>query len=445
MKKLLFVTDGYPADIFSEKVFVDSDLNSLRPYFQEILLVPIDIFPTKEGYANSLPEGVSVDWSMTKDKVLHSHVRRLIYLFHPFVIKSLYGMLKEAHTLKQWIKGFYQAANIIHISKKIRKILSAHTMTKGDTVLYSMWFRDAAGGLAYLAETGGWRMATRAHTNDLYDRMILFRSSNLRSRLMKSLDYVFTISERGRDYMRSKFPGSSNKIEFLPLGSIRRTADAEQAEAVSDKSPEKTLRFITTARLHPVKCLDLIMDVLDQLAVQLPSYKIMWTLIGDGECKEMLDEKKADLRSTNLKVIFTGALDNKEIQRIYAENPPDWYILMSRSEGLPISICEAMSHKIPIITTHVGDVGELVNNECAILLPAPFKSAGTTTSECNASRSESTVRTKPEEYVKLLLPVVTERALRDKMGAEALERWEENFNAEKLGKRLGELLSNLLG
>jgi glycosyltransferase involved in cell wall biosynthesis len=40
----------------------------------------------------------------------------------------------------------------------------------------------------------------------------------------------------------------------------------------------------------------------------------------------------------------------------------DVYILPSYNEGLPISILEAMSYKLPIISTPVGGITEVVHN-----------------------------------------------------------------------------------
>jgi glycosyltransferase involved in cell wall biosynthesis len=57
---------------------------------------------------------------------------------------------------------------------------------------------------------------------------------------------------------------------------------------------------------------------------------------------------------------FTGALSNQDVLRFYQENAVDLFINVSASEGLPVSIMEAMSFGIPVAATDVGGVGELV-------------------------------------------------------------------------------------
>ena len=48
--------------------------------------------------------------------------------------------------------------------------------------------------------------------------------------------------------------------------------------------------------------------------------------------------------------------------KIYAEKHFDLFINVSESEGIPVSIMEAMSFGIPVIATDVGGTSEIVEN-----------------------------------------------------------------------------------
>ena len=429
-KKLLYITLGYPGDLYSEKSFVEGELKALLKEFDEIVLVPTDNFGWQAGYAEKLPERVSVDKSLCLDKVFASRVRKARYILHPEMLGNLLRMRGEAKSTAQWIKGFFQSANILHVSKIIKKIAARHNMTPRNTVLMSMWFHDAAGALARLGLKEGWHVATHAHTSDLYDDRMLFRSKNLRNRLLNGVDRVFSISKRGTEYMRNRYPDHAHKIATSPLGSTRLF---DVSKLTTDEETSGLLTFATVARVQEVKCHDLILETLWELAALLPHHTVTWEVIGDGEeldaLKALADKKKRD----NFQVIFTGALENKEIQKRFSQHPPQWFLMMSKTEGLPVSMGEAMSYGIPVITTDVGDIRELVTPQCAIILPPPYP-----------GNNWDAPRRSAKEYALDLKSAVTDDELRKKLGRAALAQWEATFNAAETSRRLVAELSGLL-
>ena len=79
---------------------------------------------------------------------------------------------------------------------------------------------------------------------------------------------------------------------------------------------------------------------------------------GDGDVEQVLTKIKE--YGLDKIVEYVGwVTGNKKIKLL---NNADVYILPSYSEGLPISILEAMSYKMPIIATNVGGIPEIVLN-----------------------------------------------------------------------------------
>jgi glycosyltransferase involved in cell wall biosynthesis len=80
---------------------------------------------------------------------------------------------------------------------------------------------------------------------------------------------------------------------------------------------------------------------------------------GDGETERL----RSFIKDNNLEDIveYVGWIQGDEKNRLLSK--ADVYILPSYSEGLPISILEAMSHKLPIISTPVGGIPEVVTND----------------------------------------------------------------------------------
>ena len=93
---------------------------------------------------------------------------------------------------------------------------------------------------------------------------------------------------------------------------------------------------------------------------KIKTLNIEWFHFGDGpEYEKIIELAKKQLKN-NIKFNFLGRVDNDTILEWYQKNIPPLFINLSNSEGVPVSIMEAMSFGIPCIATIVGGCGELV-------------------------------------------------------------------------------------
>lgn len=72
-----------------------------------------------------------------------------------------------------------------------------------------------------------------------------------------------------------------------------------------------------------------------------------------------------------VKYTFKGKVDNEEIKKFYRNIDIACFITTSASEGLPVSIMEAMSYGIPVIATNVGGISELIEDNGILLSGDP--------------------------------------------------------------------------
>lgn len=87
-------------------------------------------------------------------------------------------------------------------------------------------------------------------------------------------------------------------------------------------------------------------------------YKFL--LVGDGDLKQI--NKLILKENLDNRILTTGWIQNdKQIEEIY--NKTIIYLLPSYNEGMPMSILEAMSYGIPIISTNVGSISSLVKKK----------------------------------------------------------------------------------
>ena len=65
---------------------------------------------------------------------------------------------------------------------------------------------------------------------------------------------------------------------------------------------------------------------------------------------------------------FTGPISNNKVFELYRTTPIDLFINVSKSEGIPVSIMEALSVSIPVLATNCGGIEEIVNNEVGYII-----------------------------------------------------------------------------
>ena len=89
-------------------------------------------------------------------------------------------------------------------------------------------------------------------------------------------------------------------------------------------------------------------------------------LIGDGMDFDLIKQKAASL-GLNGKVIFTGLLQGEELVNTMSSG--DFLVLSSNYENMPVVILEAFSCGLPVVSTNVGGISEIVNDSNGILVP----------------------------------------------------------------------------
>ncbi|MDQ5893195.1 MAG: hypothetical protein QG640_206, partial [Patescibacteria group bacterium] len=107
-------------------------------------------------------------------------------------------------------------------------------------------------------------------------------------------------------------------------------------------------------------------DVLIRLMKSLPDWKLL--IAGDGPLKEEL-ETLAQTEGVGQRVIFPGQIPKKEM--IVALQKSELFILNTSFESFSFQVVEAMAAGVPVITTNVGNLAEIVDDGKNGILVAP--------------------------------------------------------------------------
>jgi glycosyltransferase involved in cell wall biosynthesis len=113
--------------------------------------------------------------------------------------------------------------------------------------------------------------------------------------------------------------------------------------------------LILVARLVPIKRIDLFLEIIRQVRETLPDISAI--IVGDGPMRRELEQKAAILQVAE-NVEFVGYHRDVEVWLRQAK----LFVLTSQSEGLALSLMEAMLCGLPAVVPYVGDLGELVND-----------------------------------------------------------------------------------
>ncbi|WP_018394805.1 glycosyltransferase family 4 protein [Bacillus sp. 37MA] len=200
----------------------------------------------------------------------------------------------------------------------------------------------------YLKKKTGIRWVTTVHSDPALDfvkggvKGTIFTKLSMYA--IRQMDHYFAVSDRFKQNLVS-LGISAGKVQTVYNG-IHFTE--EPAESALLHVPDHAFVIAMVARLHPIKGHEIVFDALRQLEM-----KPHVLLIGDGPIEDELHAKAQDLREH---VHFLGF--RKDVANIYAAS--DVALLASYSESFPLALLEAANERIPLISTDVGGVGELI-------------------------------------------------------------------------------------
>ena len=316
------------------EAFIEAELPYLARAFKEV-----KIFPKRHtGEAlRELPANVSVHFIAEHGQ--SSIMARL----------ALMGMnIFKGSFLKQFSFQYSLAGQLL--GKKQQ--LAAYIQRNPRALHYSFWFSEWATILGALSQDkviSGY--VSRAHGYDLYDERAELGYHPYRHVQSIGLKKVFPISDLGAAYIRERLPHIA--IERFYLGTLD-----------CGKGPLPTAgitKILSVAIALPLKRLDRMVAAIAQC-----KEPVQWTYVGNGPDLDLLMEKAKDLPA-HVSVRFLGHLEHDAVMELYQQESFHFLMSVSETEGLPVSMMEAISFGVPVLSSKVGGVHELVNSQTGML------------------------------------------------------------------------------
>ncbi len=394
-RKLLFLTAEFP--YCTGETFIENELPYLEEAFDEITLVSLSARSDQTRQVGQKTKVLRFPVQLTwKDKmkafrwllkpIVWNEIFRLVFVHKLFPIRprmlTVLFSWERAHQLKHYI----------------------YPLVTEDTICYSYWTDDMSLALAQLKRKyPKIKMVSRFHGWDVYFEASTIHYLPFRWYVTQNLNLLFSISETGKRYAYNNWNVSaSDKIQVARLG----TKGGLEIGTRRIENPSVKV-VVSCSNVIPLKRVERIFHVLNALE----EVNIHWVHFGDGNILEAIKEQVKRHKREHLQVEWKGRVSNQDVLQFYARIQPWLFINLSTSEGIPVSIMEALSLGIPVLASAVGGTPEIVSNDVGALVP-----------------SQASIKEISQEVEKLLNLSLKDWNL---LSANCFAFWQVNYNAEK--------------
>ncbi|HEX8925935.1 MAG TPA: glycosyltransferase family 4 protein, partial [Terriglobales bacterium] len=184
----------------------------------------------------------------------------------------------------------------------------------------------------------------------LHGSDLLLRADYLDIKL-KDSNFCFTVSEFNRGYILDRYPWiAPDKILVQRLG-----VDPNLWKPLPMPVRDRSFHIVSVGRLHAIKNHGFLLLACHSL--KSAGVKARCTIAGDGPERASLEQLVARL-GLQAEVTLAGHIPRRELPSLYTA--ADVVVLTSRSEGIPLTLMEAMAMERVVIAPAITGIPELV-------------------------------------------------------------------------------------
>ncbi len=413
MNKLIVLTYTFPFRVVGENFF-ESELEGIAKKFDEVYIITTLCKKKNPEIKKVLPKNCKA-FSIERGSVYIELLLGAIKLpFCPFFYRELKEIKKQNRKFLPALKRlFCYSSYYLGICSRLPKVVKKMELKKEDNiVIFSYWlsyFSEAALKLKKLLKREDIKVYSRAHGSaDIINLVTPNDFYPFQKNALEKLDKVYVISNRGGDYLKSLSPRPEN-VESVYIGAYGHSEYIERRR--------KPFTVMTCANLFVNKRIGIVAEAIKILTEKIPD--IAWVHFGDGPLKHQIEEK---IKPISQRVILKGNQPHDVLLDYLKSGEASVFVSASASEGLPVSIMEALGFSLPVVATDVGATGEaVITDKTGILVPADV------TAEDIADSILKIYNMPLEEYSSLCRG--------------AFEHWQEVFDQKKTAEILADGLA----
>ena len=332
-------------------------------------LVVLPAFDADGAAARPLPEGVVLDRSLL-DRGVGSILRPGILVRRVAAAgREIAGrprILSSRRSLVRLFGYLYRAGRLL-------SWVSEHE-GHGDPPrrVMAFWSNAEAFGMSLaVARDPSIMLVSRSHRFDVWQEENPDDYLPFRGDLARFSHRLLPSSHEAAAYLRRTLPIDPERVQVAPLG----------VEPVLQPQPwggRDEVLIVSCSTAAPVKRLPLVAASIATAAAGDPDRAWRWVHLGAGEDQiraALAEGPGGDEGPANLTLELPGWLLRDAIYAFHRDRQPHCLVNLSSSEGVPLSIMEALSMRVPVVATAAGGTGEMVDDTVGAILPVEVDAA----------------------------------------------------------------------
>lgn len=188
--------------------------------------------------------------------------------------------------------------------------------------------------------------------------------SLVEKRIVGNIDHLFVLTTNEKADWSTVYKGP---IQIQTMGvDFEIWKPGNKAEARDKHNlPQHCHIMLSASNLLPKKGIHYVLQALPEVVESYPDILLLIAGLGSEEYEARLKGMVNEL-SLNEQVKFLGGVDDETLLHLY--NAADVFVSASSAEGGPVSAMKALATSTPLITTEVGNVGEMMREAQADFL-----------------------------------------------------------------------------
>ena len=390
---------AYVLQLFPNRTetFVYREILALRDAGFEVVTIANRV-PNRDQLPDELRDFVS-----STHYIVPFHIHTLLIANLLILLTRFRGYMRSIRLLfdepglnpKIWLRNVMHFQGSVYMAYRIRHLGVDH--------LHAHFSNNATSLAIFMSILLDIPFSFTVHNNIFVDRLLLPAK-------MKDAKFMVCISQYSRDALLRKCNDNetiASKTQIVHCGVDPTGFPIKQDYAIVGKIPT----ILSASQLVERKGMLYLIEACAILKSRGFSFRCM--IAGDGEEREFLDShvKELDLSS---EVQFSGVYSQSELRRLFEK--ADLFVLPcivasnGDRDGIPVVLMEAMGAGLPVISTRVSGIPELINHE----------HNGILVSEKDASALAESI-----------LRLLEDQKLRQHLGQHAHETIVQDFNLPK--------------